>query len=115
VPAAILNLALEKGSTFRPKFKYQNPDGSPINLSGYTARMHLRTEVDAETTLIELTTANGRIALGGPLGTIDFYISAQDTLALPVGTAVYDLELVIGAEVFKLIKGKIKITPEVTR
>jgi hypothetical protein len=41
-----------------------------INLTGYTARMQVRSTLESAEALIELTTANGRIALGGSAGTI---------------------------------------------
>jgi hypothetical protein len=53
-----------------------------VSLVGYTARMQVRSTLESAEALIELTTANGRIALGGSAGTITLTISATDTRSL---------------------------------
>jgi tRNA threonylcarbamoyladenosine modification (KEOPS) complex Pcc1 subunit len=80
--------------------------GVAINLVGYTARMQVRSTLESAEALIELTTANGRIALGGSAGTITLTISATDTAALTAGRGVYDLELVSGSGIVtRLLQG----------
>jgi hypothetical protein len=53
--------------------------------------------------------------LGGAAGTIVVTIAATVTAALPSGEARYDLELVNGAVVTRLIEGKATISREITR
>jgi hypothetical protein len=78
--------------------------------------MQVRATLEAATALIELTTANGRIALGGAAGTITLSISATDTEALTSGRAVYDLELVSGSGIVtRLLQGVATISRNVTR
>lgn len=117
MPAATKHLLIEKGATFRFSAIWKNKQtGQPIDLTGYTARMHIRATTDAATTITTMTTENARIVLGGTAGTISLYISDTDTAALTAGDAVYDLELVApGGDVTRLLKGKVKIDADVTR
>ena len=56
------------------------------------------------------------ISLGGAAGTITLTISATDTAALSAPqNGVYDLELVSGSTVTRLVQGTFLVTPEATR
>lgn len=88
----------------------------PIDLTGYTALMHIRPKAGSDQLTLELSTSNTRITLGGTNGAIDLLISATDTAAIKKGRYVYDLELVsAGSEVTRLIEGSIEVDPETTR
>ena len=87
----------------------------PISLVGYTARMQLRDKLTSETTLLELTTENGRIILDTAKSIIALNITAQDTQAILFKSAVYSLELVQGSVVTTLLTGNITCEKEVTR
>jgi hypothetical protein len=88
------DLVMVQGATFEKAFEYKDSTKTSINLTGYTARLQVRSDTDASTTLIELTTENNRITLNDPTtGVIQLYISAADTAALTFNTGVYDLEL----------------------
>jgi len=110
-------LRIEQGATLSLVATWKDASGTAINLTGYTARLSVRTHHSSDTVLLSLTTANGGIALGGAAGTITVTATAVQTAALtaPV-TGVYDLELVSsGGVVTRLIEGGAVITPEVTR
>ena len=113
--AGTYHFSMEQGSTFSRSITYKDSNGSPIDLSGYTARMQLRRNVEDSSPIIELTTANGRITLGGTAGTVTLTIAASDTASLSPVEGVYDLELVSGDTVEKLIAGTFTIQREVTR
>jgi hypothetical protein len=105
------NFTIQQGATWTRTLTWKI-DGVAVNLTGYTARMQLR---EAGTLVIELTTANGRIALGGAAGTITLTITAADTTALNFKTALYDLELVSGGGVVtRLLEGRVFLSREVT-
>jgi hypothetical protein len=55
------------------------------------------------------------LTLGGALGTITLTIPATITATLALGILRYDLELVNGAVVTKLLKGDVTVYQEVTR
>lgn len=113
--AGVYHFAIEQGSTFGRTITYKDSAGDAINLTGYTARMQLRKSIEDESTVIELTTENGRIALGGSEGTITLTIAASDTASLSTVEGVYDLELATGSTVEKLIAGTFTVKREVTR
>ena len=112
--AGIYHIKMDQGSTFSLVLTYKDSDGNVIDLSGYTARMQMRRN-HQDDSLIDLTTENGRIALGGVAGTVTLTIAATDTAALPPVEGVYDLEIVSGAVVDKLLAGTFSIAREVTR
>lgn len=119
MPAATVNLTgdrmIEQGASWRLLLLW-NGDSSPINLTGYTARMQIRKSATSSAALLELTTENSRITLGGVAGTITLTLTAADTAAITWTSGVYDLELVdSGGGVRRLIQGAVRVSREVTR
>jgi hypothetical protein len=113
--ATTYDILIEQGATFSQLVTYKD-NGVAVNLTGYTARMQVRSTLESATTVVELTTANGRIALGGAAGTISLTISATDTAGLTAGRGVYDLELVSGSGIVtRLLQGVCTISRNVTR
>jgi hypothetical protein len=113
--ATTYDILIEQGATFSQVITYKEA-GVAVNLTGYTARMQVRATLESASTLVELTTANSRIALGGTAGTISLTISATDTAALTSGRGVYDLELVSGSGIVtRLLQGVATISRNVTR
>lgn len=108
------NMVCPQGATFTKQMTY-NIDDVPVNLTGYTARMQVRENHASATVIVELTTENTRITLGGALGTILLTIPASITEDLVPKEYVYDLELISGTNVYRLVEGKFLVTPEVTR
>lgn len=86
-----------------------------VNLTGYTARMQIRDSANGATVLTELTTANGKITLGGVAGTITLALSATETAALTWTWGQYNLELATGSHVDRLLEGRVTVRSEVTR
>lgn len=88
----------------------------PIDLTGFTGVMHVRSKQPSEEVVIELSTANGRITLGGTNGAIALFIDSTDTAALKKGKYVYDLKLIsAGSITTRFIQGKMEIDAQVTR
>lgn len=109
------DIIMPKGSTFTKTFTYKIGN-NPVNLTGYTARMQGRQSHTSSSAVLDLTTANSKIVLGGTAGTITLSLSAAETAAVTQSSLVYDLELVSGGgEVTRLLEGSIILTPEVTR
>lgn len=122
------DITADQGATLRQVIVWRMPPtaaqiaagepGTPVDLTGYSARMHARESVESETTVLELTTENNRIRLGVPAttGEIELLVDAATMEDVPAGGFVYDLELVDAAGfVTRLIGGKLKVTAEVTR
>jgi len=115
MPAGNYNITAEQGSTFTRVLTWRDANDALINLTGYTARMQVRTDYASSATALSLTTANGQITLGGALGTITLLVSATDMSAVSAGSYVYDLEMVNGSTVTRLVQGTFTVNAEVTR
>ncbi|MBL0318169.1 MAG: hypothetical protein IPP74_02520 [Alphaproteobacteria bacterium] len=109
------NFYVYRGATFSEQIEWKDESGTPVNLTGFTARMHMRETLEAADPFLTLTTENGGITLGGVAGTIQLLASATQTTAITATSGVYDLELVSGANVTRLLEGLVIISPEVTR
>ena len=113
--AGTLDFTIEQGATFNLILTWKI-NNVAVNLTGYTARLQARVDVEDIETVLTLTTANGGITLGGVLGTISLDQTAVQTTLLPSGTYVYDLELIaLNATVTRLVQGELLISAEVTR
>lgn len=117
-----VNIKIEQGATYRETWTWTTGDGSvgnpvtPIDLSGCTARCQFRTEVNALPILLELTTENGRIILGGTDGTVEITIPADVTEAMTWSEARHDLEIVHpSTTVRRLMEGSVVVSPNVTQ
>jgi hypothetical protein len=112
--AGLYNLYIEKGATYNRVLTWNDKDGNPINLTGFSARLHIRKTKGSDTTILSLSIGSG-ITLGGSNGTISILVAASVTAAIEESAGVYDLELVNGSEVTRLLEGTVTFSPEVTR
>jgi hypothetical protein len=97
---------IKQGSTFKFEFNWADELGATVNLTGYSARLIVG-YADGSAGVLECSSANGRIVLGGTpfniVGTVDRAVM----LALKPGTYVYDLELSsAGGERYPLLTGR---------
>lgn len=109
-------MVCDQGSTFTRTIEIKQADGTVFSLTGYTARMEVRRTVDATSSLIGLSTANGRITINAALGAITLTLTPDLTAAL-TQSGVYDLEIVHTATgaVHKVVRGEFKLEREVSR
>ena len=108
--------AIQQGATFYFQMAFKDGAGTPIDLSGYTARMMIRKNITDAEPQIELTTENGRMAMTGATGVIELTIEEADTAALDFTSGVYDLEIISGSGfVTRLLEGEVELSKEVTR
>lgn len=117
--AAVKNLLIEQGATFRLVLRIRDKaTQAAVDLTGYSARMHVRATVASTSTLIEATTANGKIVITPSTGVITVTLSATETTALSFTSAVYDLETEDSsspAVVKRRLQGTVTLSKEVTR
>ena len=113
----ILNITIHQGASWDLTLTWKTGNPSAlVNLTGYTARMQIREKAISPNASATLTSSNGKIALGGVLGTVALSLSAADTSAIVPGNYVYDLEMVSPTGyVTRLVEGKARVTPEITR
>ncbi len=114
MPAVTHDFEIEQGIDYDKPLVWKDSTGNPVNLTGYTARMQLRPSVSSETVLLDLTTENGGITLGGATGEITLHFTESNTSPLVKG-GVFDLEMIIGGKVKRLVQGSITVSREVTR
>lgn len=87
---------------------------SPVDLTGYTARMKIKDKVGG-TVLDTLDTTNGKIVVDPAGKTITLKLDAATTAAYAWTRGVYELEMVSATgEVTTLLRGTITVTKEVT-
>ena len=117
MPAKKLDITIEQGAEFVMNLTWKNPAGSPVNLTGYTAKMQARLKYSDITPLVTFSTSDGTIVLGGALGTVA--VSGPATMSgitKPV-VGVYDLELTQTStgKITRLVAGRAYISPEATK
>ena len=119
--AGTYNILCEQGTSFTRVIALEQPNDvdptiyEPYILTDYTARMQVRRTIESTTSIISLTTENGRISLDEPNGLITLTISAADTSGL-TSSGVYDLEIIdISGLVSRVIQGTFTLSLEVTR
>ena len=115
--AGTYNLTIEQGATLSRVLTWTDSNDALVDLTGYTARAQARDGYDSDTKVVDLTTENGGITLGGALGTITLAMTATATAALsPMTDGRWDLELIsAGGTVTRLVQGRCIISLEVTR
>ena len=117
---------IEQGATTNLNVQWTDASGSAVDLTGYQARMQIRPGIEASDVYISLSSSlspdgtglnlngsNGETSLSS--GSIVIYISAYSSSLLNFTEAFYDLEMVNGREVTRLLEGKIRLSKNVTR
>lgn len=113
--AGLYRVWCEQGATFNLFFTWKDSAGTPINLTGMTGRMQVRPSKTSNDLIFSFTTSNGRMSLGGVAGTVTVTATAADTETLDPAQYVYDLEIVNGPVVYRVIEGSFTVDGEVTR
>lgn len=110
------NFTIEQGTTHRMTFLWEDSNGVPINLTGYTARMQARKGYNASDVLFDASTANGMITLTPATGEVLIVLPESVTSTFKWPQALYDIELTSSdGTVTRLLQGSIDISREVTR
>lgn len=113
--AGSYNVLIEAGATFSLTVTYTDAGGTPINLTGYTARMQIRDARADAVAALELNTTNGRIVITGATGLLTLSIAAVDTALLDMRSGVYDLIITsAGGVVTRLLEGFVTVSAAIT-
>ena len=120
------SFVIEQGATTNLQINWTDSSGSAIDLTGYHSRMQIRPSVESDVVFLSLSSSlesdgtginlsgsNGETPLQS--GSLAIYISADSTEDLNFNEAYYDLEMVNGSEVTRLLEGKVKLSKNVTR
>jgi hypothetical protein len=86
----VVHFTADRGCAFRRVIRLKTPDGLPMDLTGYSARLQVRVKPGAEL-LLEMTVDNGITiqALDGELG----LLLLDADMDIPAGRYQYDLKL----------------------
>ena len=79
-----------QGETLSRSLLWKDADGTPVDLTGWSAAMQVR-DWPLDGLEASLSTAAGTIGLGGTAGTITLNVAATVTAKLKPGVAKYDL------------------------
>lgn len=109
-----VDIVLYQGKTIN--FEVIWGGGSPIDVTGFSAKMQARQTATATDLLADFSDTNSRISVGGADGKFTISMSAADSAVLKPCVGVYDFEITDGSgNVYLVISGKFKIQPEVTK
>lgn len=124
---ATINFVLYPGASFSERIVLKDSDDVPLDLTGYSAVMHIRREIDNALPLLTLSTTDGSIVLGGAAGSIELALTALQTAALTSPdvvdwdgeTWVHDILLTNAPAdpdlVDRVYQGRVVVRPGVTR
>ena len=131
---ASYDMTVVRGATWEDEFTYTDENGAAIDLTGYEARMQVRTAggqfgtTTAETLVMELTTDGADPHLSwdtAAQGRLRITVAAADTIALNADNArkvglVYGLEVYLPAGaapeyVLPFVQGRLSVLGEVVR
>lgn len=99
------NIKVYQGATFNltPRWKI---DGTYVNITGYSAVLTVKNSPTSVSTIIVLSSSNGRITIGGTNGQFTLALTSAETDALTPGNYVYDMEVTSpGGIVTRLLEG----------
>jgi hypothetical protein len=101
-----------RGKPFVQQLTYQDPNGVPIDLTGYDCNMFIKPSPVFATNTFALSVGSG-ITLGGVDGTIDLFIDGDATELLNDDVYDYYLELVNAGIKQVIMLGKFNVSPRV--
>lgn len=104
----IYSFTIEQGVTFNRVITWKDEAGNPIDMTGMSARMEIRTRdgLLLATPIVTVDPTDGRITAS---------LTDEETKALSFSTSVYDIEISKDGQVIKrLLKGIVTLDPEST-
>ena len=139
--AAEYTITHDKGTTFKFHALYKSATGGAIDLDGQTARMQVRRSPDDTQLVLNITGSGvtnggstGEVSAGaggggtggitlngsnsgaaGTTGGIYIEFDAVSSSNVPTGRLFYDLELVDGEEVTRIIEGRFEARANITK
>lgn len=122
------SFTIEQGTTVNFEIQYTDSGSNPINLTGYSGKMQIKSNFadDNPVTYATLSSSlapdgtglnfSGSTGIKPPTsGSIGIFVSAASSSAFNFTKARYDLEITSGSVVTRLLQGTITLSKEVTR
>lgn len=116
--AVTYNTVIDQGADWFINFTYEQPAGTPVNITGCTAALQVRTSPLARTAVLTLTSNTGEgIVITGAEGLLECHATAEQTAAITNGRYTYDIEITfpVSGVVTRLAQGTIEVSPQTTR
>lgn len=126
--ATTYDISIDQGSTHKTLFfinELTNPElpyhvtnnpWIPMNLTDATARMQIRKTVDSKTSLLDLVSPSQIII--NPAGSLSINILDTESSSIKITgdslDCVYDLELIVGSSILRVVQGACTISKEIT-
>jgi hypothetical protein len=109
------NVEIDQGADWFLNVTYEQPAGTPVNITGYTSALQLRSLPTDATAVLSLATGSG-ITITGATGLVAVHATAAQTRAIDEGVYYYDLEITSQAGIVtRLVQGQAYVSAEVTR
>jgi len=115
--AVTYNTVIDQGADWYLNVTYNDPAGTPIDITGYTAALQIRTSPLARTYVLSLTDEDG-ITITGDEGLLAIHATALQTADIVNGKYSYDLEITSpnpSYVVTRLIQGTVEVSAQTTR
>ena len=114
MPAVNYNFIIEQGSDFEINFQYNDENNNPVDLSNsqnscVVLQMIPNSGVDATTSFSTTAQASDYSLIGSDKGLITLQLDNSLTKLYSFDNAVYDLDLIQGTKVTRLVSGAITI------
>jgi hypothetical protein len=109
------NVEIDQGADWFLNVTYEQPAGTPVNITGYTSALQLRSLPTDATAVLSLATGSG-ITITGATGLVAVHATATQTRAIDEGVYYYDLEITSQSGIVtRLVQGQAYVSAEVTR
>ena len=115
--AVVYNTVIDQGADWYLTVTYENPDGTPIDITDYTAALQLRSLPNSPIYVLSLATGGDGITIDGEAGQVNIHATAEQTGAIDEGNYFYDLEITTPntGVVTRLVQGQTVVSAQVTR
>lgn len=113
-------LKIYQGATLDQLYTWKaGPDRqslTPVDLTGCTARMQIRSRVESHEVLMSFSTDDGSIVLGGTAGTVQLKKTDEETSAITWSKGVFDIKVEFsdGSDT-RFLQGDVEVSKGVTR
>jgi len=103
------SFVIEQGATLNLELQYKDANGNPIDLTDYSGKMQIRPSIGSPVVYITLSSSLDADGTG-----LNLNSSTASSSPLSFDTGVYDLEIVSGSFISRILEGQVKLSPNVT-
>jgi hypothetical protein len=106
--------AIKRGTLWERVLYWKNPDGTPVDLTGFGAQMDIRKR-QGSTLIARLDTDDASIVFDELLGKMTLRMPPSVSSTIAAGSYAYDYLVRTGVDsVYALLQGEIEVQPTIT-